>query len=134
MKKISDSVKKETGFVALWSIVFSVLMQAAFLISGHWDMTVLWGNLLGAGVGILNFFSLGLTLQNAVEKEEKQARVYVRISHSLRTVLTVAFLAIGCIFPNVFNIIALFVPLVFSRFAILIRYIPARKKESGNGE
>ena len=109
-------------------------MQAAFLISGHWDMTVLWGNLLGAGVGILNFFSLGLTLQNAVEKEEKQARAYVRISHSLRTVLTVAFLAIGCIFPNVFNIIALFVPLVFSRFAILIRYIPARKKESGNGE
>ena len=68
MKKISDSVKKETGFVALWSIVFSVLMQAAFLISGHWDMTVLWGNLLGAGVGILNFFSLGLTLQNAFEK------------------------------------------------------------------
>lgn len=134
MKKVSDTVKKETGFVALWSLIFSVLMQAVFLIAGAWNLTVLWGNLLGAGVGILNFFSLGIALQNAVEKEEKQARAYVRISHSLRTVLTVAFLAFGCFFPKVFNIIAMFVPLLFSRLAILIRYIPARKKEKQDGE
>ena len=134
MKKLSNTVKKETGYIALWSVVFSALMQAVFLVAGQWDLTVLWGNLLGASVGILNFLSLGITLQNAVGKEESRVKAYVRVSHALRMLITIALLAAGCALPKVFNLIAMFVPLVFSRLAILIRYIPARKKEKKDGE
>ena len=38
-------------------------MQAAFLVSGFWDYTVLLGNLLSAAAAVLNFFLLGILHQ-----------------------------------------------------------------------
>ena len=48
MKRIDQTVLTETGYIAVWEVIFSVLMQAVFLIAGIWDYTVLLGNLLGA--------------------------------------------------------------------------------------
>ena len=71
MKKIDDAVLKETKYISMWVLVLSVLMQSVFLIIGKWDYTVLLGNLLSGAAVILNFFMLGLTVQRALEKEEK---------------------------------------------------------------
>ena len=69
MQAIDPVVWKETKYIALWSLVFSAVMQAVFLIIGMWDYTVLLGNLLGYAAIVLNYFGIGLTVQKALTKE-----------------------------------------------------------------
>lgn len=78
MKKIDEAVLKETKFIAVSVLILSALMEAVFLIIGKWDITVLFGNLLGGGFAILNFFLMGLTVQNAVTKKKKMLRAPLR--------------------------------------------------------
>lgn len=74
MMKVDRTVLRETIFLAVWSGILSMLMQAIFLIIGAWNDTVLLGNLWGASVMLLNFFLLGLTVQKAVIKSEEDAK------------------------------------------------------------
>ena len=71
MAKVDKVVLKETKYIALWVIIFSLIMEAVFLIINKWDYTVLLGNLLSGAVGVLNFFLMGLGVQKAVMQEEK---------------------------------------------------------------
>ena len=120
MAKIDETVKKETGYIALWVLIFSLLMQAVFLLLRRWDYTVLLGNLLSGALGICNFLLMGLAVQSAVNKEEKEAKETMRASQSLRTLLLFAVVAIGVLL-DCFNTVAVIIPLFFPRIAIAIR-------------
>lgn len=122
MIKIDKTVKKETGYIALWTLVFSVLMQAVFLVVRHWDYTVLLGNLLSGVLGVCNFLLMGLAVQRAVEQDEKDAKTTMRASQSLRTFLLFAVAAVGVLLPC-FHTVAVLVTLFFPRLAIAIRPI-----------
>ena len=98
MKQVDKTVLKETKYIAAFVLIFSALTQAVFLIIGKWDYTVLLGNLLSGIAAILNFFLMGITVQAAVGKEDKQARNTMKMSQSLRTLMLVAFAAVGCVF------------------------------------
>ena len=67
MKKIDETVLKETKYIAAWIFIFSVLMQAVFLVICEWNYTVLLGNILSAVFSVLNFFLMGLTVQKALD-------------------------------------------------------------------
>ena len=112
MKKIDATVLRETMYIFAWEIILSVIMQAVFLVGGWWDITVLWGNLLGGGAAMLHFFLLGITVQNALGKEEKEAKDLMKLSLTLRNLLLVAAAVLGFLF-DCFNIIALLVPMLF---------------------
>ena len=71
MAKVDKVVLKETKYIALWVIIFSLIMEAVFLIINKWDYTVLLGNLLSGAVGVLNFFLMGLGVQKEVMQEKK---------------------------------------------------------------
>ena len=71
MKKIDPVVLKETYFICLFTLILSVLMQAVYLIIGHWSVSVLLGNILGALAAALNFFLMGLTVQKVVSTEDE---------------------------------------------------------------
>lgn len=131
MKKIDATVLRETRIIAIWVIIFSAVMQAVFLIAGKWDITVLLGNLLGAFSIVLNFFLMGITVQNAVQKEDKDAKSLMKSSQGLRTLMLFVFVAIGAVVP-VFNIWAVIIPLFFPRIAIAIR--PLWDKQASDGE
>lgn len=131
MKKIDATVLRETRIITIWVIIFSAVMQAVFLIAGKWDITVLFGNLLGALAIVLNFFLMGITVQNAVQKEEKDAKSLMNSSQGLRTLMLFVFVVIGATLP-VFNIWAVIIPLFFPRIAIAIR--PLWDKQSSDGE
>lgn len=122
MIKIDKTVKKETGYIALWTLVLSILMQAVFLVVRHWDYTVLLGNLLSGVLGVCNFLLMGLAVQRAVEQDEKDAKTTMRASQSLRTFLLFAVAAVGVLLPC-FHTVAVLVPLFFPRLAIAIRPI-----------
>ena len=118
MAKINDTVLKETRYIAVFSLVLSLLMQAVFLIVlRRFDYTVLLGNLLGLLTSVGNFFFMGIGVQKAVEKDEKVAKNILRISQTARFfgifVITMTGVLLSC-----FNTVAVIVPLFFPRIAI----------------
>ena len=54
------------------------MTELVFLIIGKWDYTVLLGNLLSGCAAVLNFLLMGITVQNALSKDEKSAKTAVR--------------------------------------------------------
>lgn len=131
MKKIESVIKKETVYIALWTLVLSVLMQAVFLVVGKWDFKVITGNLLGGGAAVLNFFLMCLGVQSAVEKDERDAKSMIRMSQSLRMFLLLAIAAFGAAFPF-FNTWAVLISLFFPRIAIVFR--PRFNKDEGENQ
>jgi len=119
MKKIDETVLKETKFIAFSTLILSALMQAVFLIIGKWDITVLFGNLLGGGLAVLNFFLMGLTVQKAVMLDEKEAKNSIKISQTYRTLLMIVVAALG-VALSCFNTWAVIIPLFFPRIAIAV--------------
>ncbi len=130
MKKIDPTVLKETAYITAFTIIFSILMQSVFLIIGKWDYTVLLGNLLGIIATILNFFLMGLTVQNALSKEEKDAKNIMKLSQSGRLFMMFAFALIGYLVP-VFNAISVVVPFLFPRIAIMLRPLFDKRGDKG---
>jgi len=132
MKKIESAVLRETGYVGCWVLILSILMQAVFLLIGKWDWTVLTGNLLGGFAALLNFFLMGLGVQQAAGKEDaKDVKRVVQVSYSLRMLLVGVFAVVGVVSPW-FHSVAAVVPLLFPRIGVLFRpRFGGRDKEGG---
>lgn len=130
MKKIDPVVRKETRYIAVWTLLFSALMQAVFLLIGQWDLTVLWGNLLSAAVSIGNFFFMAVYVVKAMEKEEKEAKQTLRLSKSMRFLVLLVAVVVGVL---LFNIWATLIPLLFPRIAIALRPLMQKKSENKGG-
>lgn len=134
MKNENPVVKKETLYIALWTLILSVLMQGVFLVIGKWDWTVATGNLLGAGAAVLNFYLMCRGVLSAVNKEEeKDAKAVIRMSQSLRMFMLLAIAAVGAVLP-VFNTWAVLISLFFPRIAIIFWPIFNKNKDKAEGE
>ena len=127
--KVNKTVINETKYIAFLVVIFSVLMQAVFLIIGKWNYTVLLGNFWGSAVAIGNFFVMGLFVQKAVTQDEKEARQTVRASQSLRMAGIFVLAAVGLIiFKQTPTRVAIVIPLIFPRIAIMIRPLIDKNK------
>lgn len=133
MKKIDKTVLWETAYIAAWVIILSALMQAVFLIAHifiekfQWDYTFILGNLLSALAAIGNFFLMGLTVQKAVLKEEKDAKTAMKVSQLYRTLLLLVVCIVGVVLP-VFSTWTVIIPLFFPRIAIMFRPLFDKKR------
>ena len=126
MKRIDPTVLKETAYIAAFTLIFSALMQAVFLVLGYWDYTVLLGNLLGVVAAVGNFLLMGLTVQSALDKEAKDAKNFRKLSQTMRVLLLFVIAVVAYVVP-VFNVLAAVIPYLFPRFAIAFR--PLIKKD-----
>ena len=131
MKKIDATVLKETKYILFWVLILSALMQAVFLIIKQWDYTVLLGNLLSGGAVVLNFFLLGLTVQNALGKEEQEAKKTMKLSQTYRFLFLAVVVIVGVVVAC-FNTWAVIIPLFFSRIAIAFRPLFDKKTPSSD--
>jgi hypothetical protein len=120
---MDPAVKKETGYIAVWVVLLSLIMEAVFLIIRKWDLSVLFGNIGGAAIAIGNFFLLALIATRTMEKalakgkpEEAAAKV-----KSLATVrlLGCALLCVLLIAVFKTNLYATVIPLLFPRIGIM---------------
>ena len=140
MKKIDPIVLKETGFVAIVSLILSVFMQAVFLIvsfATSWDYTykVLLGNLLGYIAAVGNFFLMGLTVQKALGKEQKDAANLMRLSQMLRMLMLFVVALVAYLLRDyAFNIIAVIIPFIFPRIGVTLRPLASKIKQRRNGK
>ena len=129
---MDPAVKKETGYITVWVLLLSLLMEAVFLIIRQWDLSVLFGNLGGAVLAVGNFFLLAWVVSRAVDKgkpEEAAQRVKATATLRLIGVGALSALLIGVFKTNVF---ATLIPLLFPRVAIAFRPILDRKRGTGN--
>ncbi len=133
MAKVNEVVRRETGYIALWVLVFSGLMQAVFLIGGWWTLSALWGNLLGGAAAVGNFFAMGLTVQRAVEQENKRAAAMMKLSQTLRLLAQFLVAVAGVWLAQASDqwtvLLAVLLPLLFPRVAIALRPLFDKKSQ-----
>ena len=128
MSKMDPAVKKETGYIAFWVVLLSVLMEAVFLILRKWDLSVLLGNLGGAAAAVGSFFLLAVTVSRAVSSgKPEEAAKRVKASAGLRLIGMggICALMIGVFRTNVY---ATVIPLLFPRAGLLFRPLYDRKR------
>lgn len=125
VRKLEPAVKQETFYIACWVLIFSVLMQAVFLVLGMWELRTLIANLITGATAVVNFLLLGITVQNAVGKEPQEIRNKVKASQTFRSFGILLVVVIGYIALQIQGhiplLIALVLPLLFPRIAIAIR-------------
>ena len=120
MYKIDKTVIKETKYIAFFVLILSFVMQLIFFVLGKWNYTVLLGNLLSGFVAVANFLLMGITVQNAVLKDEKDAKKTIRVSQIYRNLGVLIFTILGVVLPC-FNTVCVFVPVFFPRIAVAFR-------------
>ncbi len=130
MKKIDPAVKKETLRIAVGTVLLSGVMELVFVLLGKWDLTVLFGNLVGAFAAVLNFFLMGLTVVKCVSLPPDKAAAKIRVSQGARLLMLAAICGLAALFPKVFNLIAAVVPLLFPRLVIMAWQLLGKKDKS----
>ena len=125
---MDPAVKKETGYIAAWVLLLSLILEAVALVLKWWDLSVLFGNLGGAVIAVGNFFLMALIVSRAVAsgKPEEAAR---------RVKATATFRLLGCALLCVIlvavlktNVYATVIPLLFPRIGIAFRPMIDRKR------
>ena len=156
MIKVQPAVREETTKIAIGTLILSAVMVLVFVLLGRFDMTVLWGALLGSAAAIGNFFLLGLSVQMAAEKmngvqlpsykeaeaeleegeelpapdapELQQAKRSMQASYTGRLFLLAVVGILGLTLPC-FHAVATVVPFLFPRIIIFL-YGTFNKKEA----
>ena len=129
---MDPAVKKETGYIAVWVVLLSLVMEAVFLLIREWDVSVLFGNLGGAAVAVGNFFLMALVavraMNRALEKgkpEEAASRVKATATYRLLGCVGLCVILIAVFKTNVY---ATMIPLLFPRIGIAFRPLVDRKR------
>ena len=131
MTKPDNTIIKETKYIAFMIFIFSIIMELVFLVLSRWDITVLLGNILGALAMIFNFYFMGIGVQKALGKDEKDAQKILKGSLSVRTFFLFAVVALGA-WLKCFSTIAVIIPMFFPRIAVAMRPMWKDKNEGGN--
>ncbi len=133
MAGLDPTVKKETGYIAVWTGALSLLMEGVFLLAGKWDLSVLTGNLAGAAAAIANFLLLGITVVRAAAAPPEKRALKVKSSMTARLLgqAAVCALAVGVLKTNVY---ATLLPLLFPRIGIAFRPAVDRRRGAGADE
>lgn len=119
--------------VLIGELVLSALMVAVFAVLGYFDGSVVFGAVAGSVIATLNHLVLILGVMAASAKAEKQdvkgGQSLIQLSYMGRLIGLFLILVL-CAKSGVFNLIALVIPLVFTRPILTIsEYI---HKKGGN--
>ena len=114
---------RQTGIVALGEMLGVAAMIGIFALLGKFDISVLWGGIVGGLVAIANFFVMAIGVNIAADKAKNQdvkgGQAAIKGSYLLRMVLMVVVL-FAFAKSGICNVIALVVPLVFVRFTLTL--------------
>lgn len=113
----------ETGIVAVGVVLCSAVMVGVFALMKMFDLSVLWGALMGTVLTVLNFFVMAICASLAADKaaagDVRGAKGLISASQTGRYVV-LALLLFACGVSGFFNVFALVLPLVFVQPTITI--------------
>ena len=123
-------VLRQTGIVALGEAVGIAAMIGIFALLSQFDRSVLLGGIVGGLVTVANFFVMAITVNIAADKAENQdvkgGQATIKLSYALRMVV-MAVVLFAFAKSGLCNVIALVVPLIFSRFTLTLQEFFKRK-------
>ena len=109
--------------VLIGELVLSALMVGVFAILGYFDLSVVLGAAVGSAIATINHLVLVLGVLAASSKAEQQdvkgGQMLVQMSYMGRLIGLFLILVL-CAKSGVFNLIALALPLVFTRPVLTI--------------
>lgn len=125
MSILQPAVKKETQKVVVYTVVGVVLMWIVlFLLRPTmpdkivFDYTTILAGIIGGGVAILNFFLMGISVQNIAATEDQDlAKKKMKTSYSQRMALQLIWVVIAIAAPC-FYFVAGILPLLFPSLGI----------------
>ena len=125
MSILQPAVKKETQKVVIYTVVGVVLMWIVlFLLRPTmpykivFDNTTILAGIIGGGVAILNFFLMGISVQNIAATEDQDlAKKKMKTSYSQRMALQLIWVVIAIAAPC-FYFVAGILPLLFPSLGI----------------
>lgn len=111
-------VLKETAVIVAGQAVCTAAMIGIFALLGKFDLTVLWGGIAGALLATANFFFMSLFASLAADKAEAQdvagGQKLIQLSYMGR-MLGLFLVLFLCAKSGIFHLLALVIPLVFTR-------------------
>ncbi len=111
-------ILSQTLFILIGELVLSAVMIGIFAVLGYFDLSVVLGAAAGAVIATVNHLVLMLGVFAASSKAEKQdvkgGQMLVQMSYTGRLIGLFLILVL-CAKSGVFNLIALVLPLVFTR-------------------
>jgi len=132
MEQTKKYLWKQIGIVALGEVLGVAAMIGIFALLSKFDYTVALGGLVGGLVAFFNFFFMVVGLSAAADRAQNQdakgGKSLVRGSYMIR--LAVMFIVLfACAKSGYFNVIALVVPLLFVRPALMVAEFFGKKGE-----
>lgn len=126
---LDTGLRKEVVRMCIGVSVMSIIMIAGFAVFGHFNISVLYGAVLGTAVTLLNYFFLALSVAHVVNKKDKSdAKLFMNISYFLRIILIAVTVGVAIRFPF-FNAVSVILPFIFERIVILIIHMRDGKNE-----
>lgn len=123
--KLQPASRKEIKRIAIGTVILDVLLIAAFALLGllgilnFQPLSVIVSAAIGSGLAIGSFTVLCITVQQAVEIEDrKKMQAKFQLSYNIRMVVQAAWVVI-CFFVPWLNIFAGAIPLAFPKITIL---------------
>ena len=123
--KLQPASRREIKRIAIGTIILDVLMIAAFALLGllgilsFQPLSVILAAVIGALIAIGSFTVLCITVQQAVEIEDrKKMQAKFQLSYNIRMVVQAVWVVI-CFFVPWLNIFAGAIPLAFPKLTIL---------------
>lgn len=121
----------QTGIVSLGQMICVGAMIGIFALLDKFDMTVLWGGVIGAAAAVANFFFMALIATVAADKAQQQdvegGQKLMKGSYPVRLLL-LAVVLIAFAKSGICNVVALALPLVFVRPTLTVAEFFTRKK------
>jgi len=144
--KPDRTVLRETMRVGLGVLAMTAVMLVVFAVLDRFSISALLGAVYTAILGVLNFFVMGLTVQNianrAAEKKRdedelaafsKQMEARMKLSRNMRLIALVGLIALGiAVFK--FEPLPTILPIVFPSIVIrILQIIEIRKSPQEKG-
>lgn len=130
--KFDPSVRREIGYVTLGTALLTAVEIGVFFLLGYYTSKVLFGAILSAVGGILNFFLLAVTVTRVLSyppEEEAAAKGLLKLSRISRMLFLLAVLAVGVI---LFSPWSTLITIFFPRVIIGVRGIAVRREAAAN--
>lgn len=120
---IDPIVKKETGYMALGSLICTAVTVLIFVLLGKFDFTVALGCLIGFVLTVGNFFVMSDTLAKAISTgDEVTAKLKIKQSYVTRSVVMLAVMGASIVLEQI-HWVPVIVSVFYPRIVIFVRGI-----------
>lgn len=121
------TVWNETRGLLIW---YLPLMAASVIICGlfaGFTLRLVLGVVLGSLVSALNFFLLGVSLVNAVNRTARGAQFFTVLWYLLRMVIAGCAVVLAITYPNLISVLGVSVPFIYPFIIITLKAIFEQK-------